>query len=68
MNILVPDISIPEKLLRSVAVYGFLLVAFRGCGKRQLGQLTAFDLVVLLIRRCPCGTAASWARTCGGSA
>lgn len=49
MNILVPDIGIAEKLLRSVVVYTFLLVAFRLCGKRQLGQLTAFDLVVLLI-------------------
>ena len=49
MNILVPDISIAEKLVRSVAVYTFLLIAFRLCGKRQLGQLTAFDLVVLLI-------------------
>jgi uncharacterized membrane protein YcaP (DUF421 family) len=49
MNILVPDISIAEKLLRSVVVYTFLLVAFRLCGKRQLGQLSAFDLVVLLI-------------------
>ena len=49
MNIFVPDISIAEKLLRSVVVYTFLLVAFRLCGKRQLGQLSAFDLVVLLI-------------------
>jgi len=49
MNILVPDIGIAEKLLRSVVVYTFLLVAFRLCGKRQLGQLSAFDLVVLLI-------------------
>lgn len=49
MNILVPDISIAEKLFRSVAVYTFLLIAFRLCGKRQLGQLSAFDLVVLLI-------------------
>lgn len=49
MNILVPDISIAEKLVRSVVVYTFLLVAFRLCGKRQLGQLSAFDLVVLLI-------------------
>ena len=49
MNILVPDISIAEKLLRSVAVYTFLLIAFRLCGKRQLGQLSAFDLVVLLL-------------------
>ncbi|HYR72382.1 MAG TPA: hypothetical protein VEP12_13400 [Candidatus Acidoferrum sp.] len=49
MNILVPDISIAEKVLRSGAVYVFLLVAFRLCGKRQLGQLSAFDLVVLLL-------------------
>ena len=39
----------PEKLLRSVAVYAFLLVAFRLTGKRQVGQLSPFDLVVLLI-------------------
>ncbi|HEY7654047.1 MAG TPA: YetF domain-containing protein [Methylomirabilota bacterium] len=49
MNLLVPDVSVAEKVLRSVVVYAFLLVAFRLCGKRQLGQLTAFDLVVLLI-------------------
>ena len=49
MDILVPDISIAEKVLRSGAVYVFLLVAFRLCGKRQLGQLSAFDLVVLLL-------------------
>ncbi len=49
MNILIPDISLVEKLIRSVAVYLFLLVAFRVAGKRQLGQMTAFDLVVLLI-------------------
>ena len=49
MNILIPDISVAEKLVRSVVVYLFLLVAFRLCGKRQLGQLSAFDLVVLLI-------------------
>jgi uncharacterized membrane protein YcaP (DUF421 family) len=49
MNILVPDISIAEKVLRAGVVYAFLLVAFRLCGKRQLGQLSAFDLVVLLL-------------------
>jgi uncharacterized membrane protein YcaP (DUF421 family) len=49
VNFLVPDIGLTEKVVRSVVVYGFLLVAFRLCGKRQLGQLTAFDLVVLLI-------------------
>lgn len=49
MDILRPEIAVAEKLLRSVAVYLFLLVAFRLMGKRQLGQLTPFDLVVLLI-------------------
>jgi uncharacterized membrane protein YcaP (DUF421 family) len=49
LNILIPDVSVAEKLVRSVVVYLFLLVAFRLCGKRQLGQLSAFDLVVLLI-------------------
>jgi uncharacterized membrane protein YcaP (DUF421 family) len=49
MEILMPDIAVAEKIIRSVVVYGFLLVAFRIAGKRQLGQLTAFDLVVLLI-------------------
>ena len=49
MNILVPDISVVEKVIRSAAVYLFLLLAFRVTGKRQLGQMTAFDLVVLLV-------------------
>jgi len=34
MNILMPDIAVAEKILRSVIVYGFLLVAFRMAGKR----------------------------------
>lgn len=49
MNILIPDIPLVEKLIRSVVVYLFLLIAFRLAGKRQLAQITAFDLVVLLI-------------------
>lgn len=48
-NIFIPEISIAEKVLRSVVIYLFLLVAFRFTGKRQVGQLTPFDLVVLLI-------------------
>ena len=48
-GIFIPEISIAEKVLRSVVVYLFLLVAFRFTGKRQVGQLTPFDLVVLLI-------------------
>ncbi len=48
-NLFLPEISVAEKILRSVVVYLFLLVAFRLTGKRQAGQLTPFDLVVLLI-------------------
>jgi len=44
-----PEISVWEKVLRTVVVYLFILVAFRFTGKRQVGQLTPFDLVVLLI-------------------
>ncbi len=44
-----PEVAIWEKVLRSLVVYVFLLVAFRLTGKRQIGQLTPFDLVVLLI-------------------
>src|SRR2546430_16061133 len=38
----------PEKIVRALAVYGFLLLAIRVFGKRELGQLTAFDIIVLL--------------------
>lgn len=49
LHIFVPEISVAEKIVRSVVVYLFVLVAFRFTGKRQVGQLTPFDLVVLLI-------------------
>ncbi len=45
----IPDIPIWEKIFRSFVVYLFILLAFRFTGKRQVGQLTPFDLVVLLI-------------------
>lgn len=48
-NLLNPEISVLEKIIRSIAVYVFLLVAFRIMGKRQVGQMTSFDLVFLLI-------------------
>ncbi len=48
MGILIPDISILEKIIRPAVVYVFLLIAFRIAGKRELGQMTPFDLVVLL--------------------
>jgi uncharacterized membrane protein YcaP (DUF421 family) len=44
-------ISLPwwEFVLRALVVYVFLLIALRLTGKRQVGQLTPFDLVLLLI-------------------
>lgn len=38
-----------DAVLRAAAVYGFLLVIMRLSGKRTLAQVTAFDLVLLLI-------------------
>lgn len=48
-QLLTPEISIAEKALRTVVVYVFLLVGLRLAGKRELGQLNPFDLVVLLV-------------------
>jgi uncharacterized membrane protein YcaP (DUF421 family) len=38
-----------EIILRSAVVYSFLLLLLRITGKRQVGQLAPFDLVLLLI-------------------
>ena len=38
-----------ELIIRSVAVYVFLLFLLRLTGKRQIGQLAPFDLVLLLV-------------------
>src|SRR5437660_8224515 len=38
-----------ELILRVVTIYGFLLVILRLSGKRQVGQLAPFDLVLLLV-------------------
>jgi uncharacterized membrane protein YcaP (DUF421 family) len=38
-----------ELVLRCVIVYAFLLVLLRITGKRQIGQLAPFDLVLLLV-------------------
>jgi uncharacterized membrane protein YcaP (DUF421 family) len=42
-------ISPGEKAIRTVAVYGALLVLLHVAGKRQLAQLNSLDLVVLLL-------------------
>lgn len=41
-------IPVLEKIIRPAIVYGFLIVALRLAGKRELAQLNPFDLVVLL--------------------
>ena len=45
------SISVPwwELVARSLVVYVFLIVLLRLTGKRQIGQLSPFDLVLLLI-------------------
>lgn len=40
--------SVAEKILRAAFIYGFLLVALRLGGKRELGQLNTMDFIVLL--------------------
>jgi len=45
------SLSLPllEKILRPLLIYGFLVVALKLTGKRELAQLNPFDLVVLLM-------------------
>ena len=44
-----PGIPWLEIILRCVVVYAFLMVILRITGKRQIGQLAPFDLVLLLV-------------------
>jgi uncharacterized membrane protein YcaP (DUF421 family) len=48
-DLFVLGVPLAEKLVRTLCVYGFLLVGLRLAGKRELGQLNPFDLVVLLL-------------------
>ena len=41
-------VPVLEKILRPMLVYAFLVVGLRLAGKRELAQLSPFDLVVLL--------------------
>lgn len=45
------DMSVPwwELIIRGLVVYVFLIALLRLTGKRQIGQLSPFDLVLLLI-------------------
>ena len=50
-GLLMLNLGVPiwELAVRAVIVYGFLLVLLRLTGKRQVGQLAPFDLVLLLV-------------------
>jgi uncharacterized membrane protein YcaP (DUF421 family) len=47
-DLLIPGTSLAEKIIRPVAVYFFLVGILRIGGRRELAQMNAFDLVVLL--------------------
>jgi uncharacterized membrane protein YcaP (DUF421 family) len=43
------DISVLDKIIRTVVVYWALIVLLRLAGKRDLAQLNSFDLIVMLL-------------------
>jgi uncharacterized membrane protein YcaP (DUF421 family) len=47
-DLFVPGTGLAEKIVRPIAVYIFLIVILRIGGRRELAQMNAFDLVVLL--------------------
>src|SRR5215207_10347344 len=42
-------VSLPDKMIRTIAVYLVLAALLRLAGKRDLAQLNSFDLVVMLL-------------------
>jgi uncharacterized membrane protein YcaP (DUF421 family) len=44
-----PSVSYYELMLRGLVVYAFLVAALRMGGRRELAQMTSFDLILLLI-------------------
>lgn len=49
LDLVHPGVPLVEKIVRTIAVYAFLLIGLRVAGKRELTQLNPFDLVVLLL-------------------
>jgi len=49
MHMLRPEAPVLTLVVRAVVVYVFLGIALRIAGRRELAQMTAFDLVLLLI-------------------
>lgn len=48
-DMLVSGVPVAEKVIRSIAVYAFLVAGLRLFGKRELGQLNPLDFIVLLL-------------------
>jgi uncharacterized membrane protein YcaP (DUF421 family) len=48
-TLLVPEAPLWALVLRGIVVYVFLVAALRLSGRRELGQMTSFDLVLLLL-------------------
>src|SRR5471030_2167448 len=48
-DLMVSGIPLADKIIRTIAVYAFLIVGIRLFGKRELGQLNPLDFIVLLL-------------------
>ena len=48
-DVLVPSVPILEIVLRTIVVYVALLALLRFAGKRELGQMSVADLVVIIV-------------------
>jgi uncharacterized membrane protein YcaP (DUF421 family) len=48
-HFLAPETSTVLLVVRAAVVYAFLVVALRVAGRRELAQMTSFDLVLLLV-------------------
>lgn len=48
-QLMLPDLSWTEKLLRPIMVYLALMVIFRVASKRELAQATLFDFLIILL-------------------
>jgi uncharacterized membrane protein YcaP (DUF421 family) len=46
---MLPETPLLMLVLRAVVVYVFLMIALRIAGRRETGQMTSFDIVLLLI-------------------
>jgi len=48
-DMVIVGVPVAEKVVRTIAVYLFLIVGLRIFGKRELGQLNPLDVIVLLL-------------------